>query len=129
VRTLDCMSVLYHVHILQTSTFIFAGMDTTSNSMSRVFSLLASHPEIQEKVRQEILDGLENNGGRAFSYDKLVSLPLLDAVCRETLRLWVREPCPVICSDHITNTQQLSSCPDRIANVRRHYGSPALTLN
>lgn len=62
-------------------------MDTTSNALSRASSLLASHPEVQERLRQEILDALEKNGGQDFSYDELDSLPLLDAVCRETLRL------------------------------------------
>lgn len=71
----------------QMSSLIFAAMDTTSNALSRASSLLASHPEVQERLRQEILDALEKNGGQDFSYDELDSLPLLDAVCRETLRL------------------------------------------
>jgi cytochrome P450 len=62
-------------------------MDTTSSALSRTLGLLASHPDVQEKVRQEILDALEKNEGQDFSYDQLVSLPMLDAVCRETLRL------------------------------------------
>ena len=62
-------------------------MDTTSNALSRIFHLLATHPEVQDKLRQEITDALRNNNGRDFSYDELVSLPFLDAVCRETLRL------------------------------------------
>lgn len=68
-------------------TFTFAAMDTTSNALSRTIWLLASHPDVQEKVRQEILDALDKNEGKDFSYDQLVSLPMLDAVCRETLRL------------------------------------------
>ena len=64
-------------------------MDTTSNALSRTLSLLAAHPEMQDRVRQEILDALEKNEGQDLSYDELVSLPFLDAVCRETLRLWV----------------------------------------
>jgi cytochrome P450 len=62
-------------------------MDTTSNALSRTLSLLATHPEVQDTLRQEILDTLEKNGGQDFSYEELVSLPFLDAVCRETLRL------------------------------------------
>ena len=64
-------------------------MDTTSNALSRILSVLAAHPTMQDKVRQEILDRLEKNEGHDFTYDDLVSLPVLDAVCRETLRLWV----------------------------------------
>jgi cytochrome P450 len=62
-------------------------MDTTSNAISRTLSILAAHPEVQDRVRQEILDALKKNEGQDLSYDELVSLPFLDAVCRETLRL------------------------------------------
>jgi len=64
-------------------------MDTTSSALSRTLSILATHPEVQDKLQKEILDALEKNGGRDFSHDELTSLPLLDAVCRETLRLYV----------------------------------------
>lgn len=62
-------------------------MDTTSNALSRRLSLLAIHPEVQEKLRQDLLSSLENNRGQDFSYDELVELPFLDPVCREMLRL------------------------------------------
>ena len=62
-------------------------MDTTTNALCRILELLAAHPTMQDKVRHEILDRLEKNGGEDFDYDELVSLPVLDAVCRETLRL------------------------------------------
>jgi cytochrome P450 len=64
-------------------------MDTTSNALSRIFNVLAAHPEAQEKLRQEIMDAREKNRNRDFTYDELEALPFLDAVCRETLRLWV----------------------------------------
>ena len=62
-------------------------MDTTSNALSRIFQLLATYPEVQDKLRHEIMAALRKNGGQDFSFDELVSLPFLDAVCRETLRL------------------------------------------
>ncbi|KAI0760700.1 cytochrome P450 [Fomes fomentarius] len=70
--------------IAQMSTFVFGAMDTTSNALSITFHLLAENPEVQGKLRAEILDASKE----AFlDYDTLVSLPYLDAVCRETLRL------------------------------------------
>ena len=66
---------------------IFAAMDTTSNAVSRILHLLATHTDIQDRLRQEITDALRDNSRQEFSYDELVSLPFLDAVCRETLRL------------------------------------------
>ncbi|KAI0669354.1 cytochrome P450 [Trametes maxima] len=68
----------------QVATFIFAAMDTTSNALSIILTLLAEHPDVQEKLREEIL---EASNGEDLDYDALVSLPYLDAVCRETLRL------------------------------------------
>jgi cytochrome P450 len=50
-----------------------------------VLQLLATHPEIQDKLREELLDA--RSAGADLSYDTLVELPYLDAVCRETLRL------------------------------------------
>ncbi|KAK7466375.1 hypothetical protein VKT23_005099 [Stygiomarasmius scandens] len=76
--------------IAQMSTLIFAAMDTTSNALSRVLELLSTHPEIQSKLRQELLDA--RGGNTKLSYDDLVELPYLDAVCRETLRLFPSVP-------------------------------------
>ncbi|KAI1794332.1 cytochrome P450 [Ganoderma leucocontextum] len=72
----------------QMSTLTTAAMDTTSNALSLTLDLLAKHPEAQARLRQEILDAQNDNGGNDLGYDDLVSLPYLDAVCRETLRLF-----------------------------------------
>ena len=73
--------------------FILAGMDTTSNALSRILHLLAQNQAEQEKLRAEILEARDSSGsdvdiGEDISYDDLVKLPYLDAVCRETLRLY-----------------------------------------
>ncbi|KIK57096.1 hypothetical protein GYMLUDRAFT_773407 [Collybiopsis luxurians FD-317 M1] len=77
-----------HEVIAQMSTLIFAAMDTTSNAMARLLHLLSRNPEAQDKLRNEIMEAKRLNGGQDLSYDDLVSLPYLDAVCRETLRLY-----------------------------------------
>ncbi len=69
-------------------TFILAGMDTTSNALSRTLHALAQHPSVQERLRAEILEAREASNGSDISHDDLVKLPYLDAVCRETLRLY-----------------------------------------
>ncbi|KAF5316337.1 hypothetical protein D9619_006495 [Psilocybe cf. subviscida] len=71
----------------QMSTLIFAAMDTTSNALSRILHLLSTHPEVQDRLRQEIHEARNNYGDEDLPYDKLVLLPYLDAICRETLRL------------------------------------------
>ena len=71
-------------------TFIFAAMDTTSNALAMTLMLLGEHPDVQQKLRDEILETFDEKDD--FNYDELVSLPYLDAVCRETLRLCVPSP-------------------------------------
>ena len=60
---------------------IFAGTDTTSSALARTFDLLSTHPDVQDKLREE-LKGWDN-----MTYDEIIALPYLDAVCRETLRI------------------------------------------
>ncbi|EED78842.1 predicted protein [Postia placenta Mad-698-R] len=70
--------------LAQMSLLVLAATDTTSNTLSRILHLLAEHREVQEKLREEILKSGAGNGD--MPYDVLNKLPLLDAVCRETLR-------------------------------------------
>lgn len=69
------------------SSLTFAATDTTSGALSRILHQLAIHKDVQAKLREEIKDEKRANGGQDLEYDQLVSLPYLDAVCRETLRL------------------------------------------
>ena len=67
---------------------VLAGMDTTANTLARILELLSEHPDIQEKLREEIMQAVESDGGDGrLDFDKLMALPYLEAVCRETLRL------------------------------------------
>ena len=61
-------------------------MDTTSNALARTLFLLAHNQDVQEKLRREVTEARVKYGD--LSYDELVALPYLDAVCRETLRLY-----------------------------------------
>ncbi|KAJ3534433.1 hypothetical protein NM688_g7137 [Phlebia brevispora] len=70
----------------QMSTFALAATDTTSNALSRTVQLLAEHQDVQEKLRAEVVEASDSDGRMA--YEKLVDLPYLDAVCRETLRVY-----------------------------------------
>ncbi|KAI1782200.1 cytochrome P450 [Ganoderma leucocontextum] len=73
--------------LAQMCTFILAGVDTTSNGLSRVLHLLCQHQDVQDKLRAEIRAAIEQYG-MEIPYDELSALPYLDAVCRETLRLY-----------------------------------------
>ena len=72
--------------LLFASTFIFAGVDTTSNAVSRTLYLLCQHQDVQDRLRAEIRAAIEQYGVE-IPYDELSALPYLDAVCRETLRM------------------------------------------
>ena len=73
---------------------MFAGMDTTSGALGRTLFLLSIHQDVQNTLRQEIAEARKSGD---LSYDELVALPYLEAVCRETLRVYVYHPlyyCP-----------------------------------
>ena len=65
--------------------FLVAATDTTSSALNRILHLLALHPDVQDKLRKELEEAFEDN--EELTHDRLVSLPFLEAVCRETLRL------------------------------------------
>ena len=69
------------------SAFILAGMDTTSNALTRTLQQLAGSPNAQERLRAEIIEA-QGNDHSDIAYDDLIKLPYLDAVCRETLRVY-----------------------------------------
>ncbi|KAK7045350.1 hypothetical protein VNI00_007599 [Paramarasmius palmivorus] len=64
---------------------INAATDTTSTALSQTLQLLATHPDVQRRLREEVDEAFQDGDA---SYERLVSLPLLDAICRETLRLY-----------------------------------------
>ncbi|KAH9857460.1 cytochrome P450 [Lenzites betulinus] len=74
--------------IAQVSTLVLAAMDTTSNALARILSLLSEHQDVQQKLREEIIAARDDGTGklRDLEYDEVMELPFLDAVCRETLR-------------------------------------------
>ncbi|THU83076.1 cytochrome P450 [Dendrothele bispora CBS 962.96] len=69
----------------QMNVLLFAGIDTTGTAMSRCLQELTLHPDIQDKLRSEVTSAIRHGG---LDYETLNSLPLLEAVCRETLRMY-----------------------------------------
>jgi cytochrome P450 len=87
IRYAEIHGVCRSMLIRSASTFAFAGMDTTSGSMARLLWVLSNDQEAQDRLRSEIRQAMEDYG--TLDYDQIMGLPFLDAVCRETLRLWV----------------------------------------
>ncbi|KAI5123104.1 hypothetical protein M0805_001460 [Coniferiporia weirii] len=71
-------------------TFIAAGHDTTTSALSRTLHQIALYPDVQSKLRQEVTNARQKHGD--LNYDTLMGLPYLDAVCRETLRVFPPVP-------------------------------------
>jgi len=65
---------------------LFAGVDTTSNTMQWMLYLLAKNPEVQSRVRDEVLDVLPNDC--EVDYSTLQQLHLVKSTMKETLRLY-----------------------------------------
>lgn len=62
-----------------------AGSSTTSHTATFTCHQLAYHPEIQDKLCQELKEAFPNP--HDIEEEKMMDLPLLDAVLRETMRL------------------------------------------
>ncbi|KAK9764365.1 hypothetical protein K7432_008190 [Basidiobolus ranarum] len=76
------------------TALLIAGHDTTANALSCVVYLLAKHPEIQVRVREEVKSAFSNHttGQQIPSADEIKSLKYLDAVIKEALRLYPSTP-------------------------------------
>ncbi|EPQ57508.1 cytochrome P450 [Gloeophyllum trabeum ATCC 11539] len=76
------------------NTFMFAGSDTTSLALTWILALLAQHPQVQTRLRNELLciapssdlAKLTPEETESF-YTTISNLPYLHNVVRETLRL------------------------------------------
>jgi cytochrome P450 len=115
--------------IEQLKTFYFAGNDTTATTIAWAAWLLSQHAEVLNKLRKELdqkdifkglqhdqtVEGLENSGP---SYDKLNDCPYLDAVIKETLRLYPP-----------ASTARYIADPDEAYNNQYKLGGAILYVN
>nr|KAJ3415654.1 hypothetical protein HK105_001452 [Polyrhizophydium stewartii] len=67
--------------------FFFAGHDTTSNTLTLALYVLVKHPEIQEKLAQEIDRVYEELKGN-ITTENMYQFRYLDGVVKETQRLY-----------------------------------------
>ena len=73
----------------QTFLLFFAGHDTTRSALAWTLALLAQHPDILGEVHEELRETLH---GAPPSLQQLTTLPHLDAVVKESLRLFPPAP-------------------------------------
>ncbi|KZT05458.1 cytochrome P450 [Laetiporus sulphureus 93-53] len=79
----------------QMNTIIFAAFETTTVAIARLFYVLATRPDAQARLRNELRAAKQAHavaGERwedvALPYDALMGLPYLDAIVRETFRVY-----------------------------------------
>jgi cytochrome P450 len=63
----------------QAFNFFLGGFDTIATAFSFIGHSLAQHPDVQNKVRDEIKMVMEKNGGK-ITYDSLKELKYMDMV-------------------------------------------------
>jgi cytochrome P450 len=54
--------------------------------MARAIEILSKHPDVQQRLQEELMDAF--SGSNDWSYNKLMSLPFLDAVVKEVYRFY-----------------------------------------
>ena len=79
----------------QLMTFLIAGHETTASALSWAICMLCKHPEVQSRLREEVRSLLRDPRfpTSSISSNDIDSLPYLNAVCNEVLRLY--SPVPV----------------------------------
>lgn len=78
-------------------SFILAGRDTTSSALTWFFWLLASHPEVEHRILQEVRAvrakrKLGSVGTEAFDYEELREMQYIHAAISESMRLYPPVP-------------------------------------
>ncbi|CAG9827797.1 unnamed protein product [Diabrotica balteata] len=77
--------------VAQALVFFFAGFDSSSNLMTFLGYELCVNLDIQDRLREEIKETLENCNGK-LTYESLVNMKYMDMVVSETLRKWPAMP-------------------------------------
>lgn len=76
--------------IEELTNLIFAGTDTTGNTLTYLFWELAHHPEWQLKLREELEDAVGEQTDP--DYTAVAELPVLEAITQEIFRLRPASP-------------------------------------
>lgn len=70
----------------QAQSFLVAGFESTALLMTFTLFEMTQHPEMQDKVREEILENVKLHGG--LTYDALKNMKYLEGAIKEVQRLY-----------------------------------------
>ncbi|RDW64307.1 cytochrome P450 [Aspergillus mulundensis] len=113
----------------QMLTFLAAGHETTASALTWTCYLLTLHPDVQERLRAEIRGAIRFST-RPITYSDLESLPLLNGVCQEVLRLYPTVPSTLreavrdttVAGKHVPKGTKLVLCPYAINRSPEFWG-------
>lgn len=89
----------------QVDTIMFEGHDTTAAGSSFFLCIMAAHPDIQDKIHEE-LDNIFGDSDRDCTFQDTVEMKYLERCIMETLRMY--PPVPLI-ARQLRNEQKLVS--------------------
>ncbi|TGO42534.1 hypothetical protein BHYA_0007g00330 [Botrytis hyacinthi] len=115
----------------QLLTFLAAGHETTSSALTWAIYLLAIHPEWQTKLRQEIhaaIPSPSDPNSPQPDHTIIDSLPILNAMVQETLRIYPTVPISVRKTTRATSITLPNSAPISLPLGTRVLISP-LAIN
>ncbi|XP_055381428.1 uncharacterized protein LOC129612011 [Condylostylus longicornis] len=83
--------------VAQCSIFLFAGLESVSTTLCFATQELIEHPDVQERLREEIDSVNEKLNGGPLTYEILKEMKYMEMVVSEVLRKWP----PFIQSDRV----------------------------
>jgi hypothetical protein len=99
---LNDFSELFTDDILSANTFIFfvAGYETSASTISYCLYELAKNQEVQEKLRQQIMETLYANDGK-LSYDIIKDMKYMDMVINGKYIVLIKHNRLFLCLNHV----------------------------
>jgi cytochrome P450 len=112
----------------EVNTFVFAGHDTVGISIAFTLFCLGHHPEVQERVAREIEHVMSETGEYEVTADQVKKLKYLEAVIKESLRLFPPGPSfgRKIKEDVSLNGYHVPAGTDVWLNVKAIHMDPAI---
>lgn len=68
--------------------FMLGGFETTASTLTYTTYLLATHPQVQDRLYQEVCDVAQKGESGSLTYEQVRDLKYLDQVITESLRLY-----------------------------------------
>lgn len=69
-------------------TFLAAGHETTAGAMIWASYVLSTHPDVQAKLRSEVMEMVNESGLSGVTWEKIDRLRYFNNFIKETLRLF-----------------------------------------